>query len=81
MVRARENFCTFDYKRCLQNPFLKHSSHSSLFIPTTQGGRIWAALMYLLTELNCVEEILFVLVYFSLGIIIKIFIEIFYFIS
>ena len=52
-----------------------------IFIPTTQGGQIWAVLMYLLTELNYMEEILFVLVQFSLGIIFKIFIEIFYFIS
>ena len=52
-----------------------------IFIPTTQGGQIWAVLMYLLTELNYLEEILFVLVQFSLGITFKIFGEIFYFIS
>ena len=52
-----------------------------MFIPTTQGGQMWAGLMYLLTELNYMEEILFVLVQFSLGIMFKIFIEIFYFIS
>ena len=28
-----------------------------IFIPTTQRGQIWAALMYLLTELNCMEDI------------------------
>ena len=27
MVGTRENFCIFDYKRCLENGFLKHSSH------------------------------------------------------
>ena len=37
-----------------------------IFIPTTEGGPIWAALMYVLTELNYMEEILFVLVQFSL---------------
>ena len=52
-----------------------------IFIPTTQGGQIWAVLMDLLTELNYMEEILFVLAQFSLGITFKIFIEIFYFIS
>ena len=52
-----------------------------IFIPTTQGGPIWAALMYLLTELNYMEETLFALVQFSLGIIFKIFKEIFFFVS
>ena len=52
-----------------------------IFIATTQGGRIWAALMYLLTELNYMEETLFALVQFSLRIIFRIFKEIFYFIS
>ena len=52
-----------------------------VFIPTTQGGRIWAALMYLLTELTCMKETLFVLVQFSDGITFKIFKEIIYFIS
>ena len=51
-----------------------------IFIPTTQGGQIRAVLMYPLTELKYTEETLFVLVQFSLGIIFKIFIEIFYFI-
>ena len=41
-----------------------------IFIPTSQGGQMWAALMYFLTELNYMEEIMF-----------KIFIEIFYFLS
>ena len=54
---------------------------SQIFIPTTQGDQIWVVLMYVLTELNYMEEILFVLVQFSLGIIFKIFIEIIYFIS
>ena len=27
MVGTRENFCIFDYKRCLENAFQKHSSH------------------------------------------------------
>ena len=52
-----------------------------IFIPITQGGQIWAVLMYLVTEINYMEEILFVLAQFSLGITFKIFIEIFYFIS
>ena len=52
-----------------------------IFIPATQGVQIWAVLMYLLTELNYMEGILFVLVQFSLGSIFKIFLEIFYFIS
>ena len=52
-----------------------------IFIPTPQGGPIWAVVMHLLTELNYMEEIMFVLVRFSLGIIFKIFIEIFYFMS
>ena len=52
-----------------------------IFIPATQGGQIWAVLMYLLTELNYMEEILFVSVQFSLEIVFKIFIDIFYFIS
>ena len=39
-----------------------------IFIPTTQGGQIWAVLLYLLLELNYMEEILFVLAQFSLGI-------------
>ena len=47
-----------------------------IFIPTTQGGPIWAIVMYLLTKPNYMEEILFVLVQFSLGITFKIFIEI-----
>ena len=52
-----------------------------IFIPITQGGQIWAVLMHLVTEINYMEEILFVLAQFSLGITFKIFIEIFYFIS
>ena len=52
-----------------------------IFIPTRQGGQILAVLMYFITELNYMEEILFVLVQFSLEIIFKTFIEIFYFIS
>ena len=52
-----------------------------IFIPITQGGQIWAALMYLLTELNYMAEILFVSVQFSLETIFKIFTEIFYFIK
>ena len=51
------------------------------FIPTTQGDEIWAVLMYILTELNYMTEMLFVSVQFSLGIIFKIFAEIFYFIN
>ena len=52
-----------------------------IFIPATQGDPIWAVLMYLLTDPNYMEEILFVLVQFSLEIIFKIFIEIVCFIS
>ena len=81
---ALENsiFIRKSFKHQLPQPYLITGLDCpQIFIPTTQGGRIWAALMYLLTELNYMEEILFVLVQFSLGIIFKIFIEIFYFIS
>ena len=27
MVGVRENVCIFNYKKCLENAFLKHSSH------------------------------------------------------
>ena len=52
-----------------------------IFISATQGGPTWAVVMYLLTEPNYMEEILFVLVQFSLGIVFRTFIEIFYFLS
>ena len=52
-----------------------------IFMPATRADQFWAVLMYLLTELNYMEEILFVLVQFLLGIIFKTFIEIFYLIS
>ena len=65
----------------LPNHLVTALNFPQIFISITQGGRIWAALMYLLTELNYMEEILFVLVQFPLAIIFKIFIEIFSFIS
>ena len=75
----------FLYINPLNNNFPNHlitgMGFPQIFIPTTQGGQIWDVLIYLLTELNYMEEILFVLVQFSLEIIFKIFIEIFYFIS
>ena len=52
-----------------------------IFIAATQGGLTWAVVMYLLVEPNYMEEILFVLVRFSLGIVFRTFIEIFYFLS
>ena len=48
-----------------------------IFVSTTQDSRIWTVLMHPLTELNYMEEIMFVLLKFSLGIIFKIFIDIF----
>ena len=65
----------------LPNHLIAGLDFPQMFILTTQAGPIWAVLMYFLTELNYMEEILFVLVRFLLGIIFKIFIEIFYFIS
>ena len=44
-----------------------------IFIPIREGGRICDVLIYLLTQLNHMEEILFVLAQFSLGSIFKIF--------
>ena len=72
------HFVAFLYINPLNNNFPNHLitglDFPQIFIPTTHGGQIWAVLMYLLTELNYMEEILFVLVQFSLGIIFKIFI-------
>ena len=65
----------------LHNHLIAGLYFPQIFIPTPQGGPVWAVLMHPLTELNYMEEIMFVLVRFSLGIIFKIFIEIFYFIS
>ena len=64
-----------------RNHLITGLDFSQIFIPTTQSSQIWAALMYLLTDLNYMEENLFVLVQFSLGIFLKIFMEIFFFIS
>ena len=46
------------------NHFINGLDFPQIFIPTSRGGPIWAVLMYLLTELNYMEEILFVLVQF-----------------
>ena len=69
------------FKHQLPNHLIAGLNFTQIFILTTQGGQIWAVVMYLLTKLNYMEEILFVLVQFFLRIIFKIFIEIFYFIS
>ena len=60
--------------------FMTGMDFPQILIPTTESGQI-LVLMYLLKELKVLQKILFVLVQFSPGIIFKVFIEIFYFIS
>ena len=69
------------FKHELPQPFntVAGLDFPQIFIPATPGGPIWAVLMYLLIEPNRMEEILFVLVQFSLRVIFKIFMEIFHF--
>ena len=87
------NILKFHDKTALENYISMHKSFKQqlpqafdnwfpqIFMPATRGGQIWDVLIYILTELNYMEEILFVLVQFLLGIIFKTFIEIFYLIS
>ena len=80
---ALENsiFIHKSFKHHFSNHLITGFDFPQISIPATQGGRIWAALMYLLTELTCMKETLFVLVHISHGIISKIFKEMIYFIS
>ena len=80
-LHLRTLFSYINPSKNFPNHLIAALNFPQIFISTKQGGPIWAVLMYLLTELNYMEEILFVLVRVSLGIILKIFIEIFYFIS
>ena len=59
---ALEN-CIFIHKSFKQQlPQAFDNWFPQIFMPAKRGGQIWAVLMYLLTELNYIEEILFVLV-------------------
>ena len=65
---ALENsiFIHKSFKHQLPQLFYNWFGLSSNFHTHTQGGHIWAALMYLLTELNYMKKIMFVLVQFAI---------------